>query len=85
MTITIPDELAKSLEEEAERQGVSAEELALQGVRQVVPARAESDRGYELDEDMQGLIAAKKNRWASEAASPPVETARFADDDWEPR
>ena len=83
MTITIPDELAASLTAEAERQGVTAEELALQGVRQVVSADAE--RGYELDDEMKAIISAKKQRWVAEAGSPPSEVARFADDSWEPR
>jgi hypothetical protein len=83
MTITIPDELAASLTAEAERQGMTAEELALQGVRQVVFADAE--RGYELDDEMKAIVAANKNRWEAEAASPPPEVARFADDLWEPR
>lgn len=85
MTITIPDDLAKSLAEEAARQGVSPEDLAIEGVRQIVPTEAETERGYELDDEMRALIAAKKVRWSKAAALPPPETARFADDDWEPR
>ena len=84
MTITIPDDLAASLKAEAERQGTSPEELALQGVRQVLPAAdAATARGYELDDEMKALLAAKRERMLREAANPPESVSYYANDDWD--
>ena len=82
MTITIPDELAASLQLEADRQGTTAESLALQGVRSVVTS-PEADRGYELDDEMNALLAAKRERIIAEASRPPQDVGHFADDNWD--
>ena len=81
MTIIIPDELAATLHAEAERQGTTAEELALWGVR-IVAHSAECERGYDLDDEMKALLNAKRDRLFEDASQPPKDVGHFADDDW---
>lgn len=70
MTITIPDDLAASLQAEAERQGVSAEALAIKGVQQVVPSRppaseAETEGSlYDLLKDHIGMVGGSSEPWS---------------------
>jgi hypothetical protein len=56
MTITIPPALAVPLAEEARRQGTTPEQLALEGVRRVLPSQPEQATGRSLLNFLSGHV-----------------------------